>query len=109
VLAGIVWKFFERVEAVLKEDTKLEIAVWLLGVKVGPKVQPWPDTFAKVFDRVFGKNDFSWQFFKQCTVVALIMIAIQGCIMLVVYSSSIRVPLLSVGPLVVVIFAPVSS
>ena len=24
-LAGIVWKFFERVEAVLKDDTKLEI------------------------------------------------------------------------------------
>jgi hypothetical protein len=39
VLAGIMWKFFERVEAVLKDDTKLEIAVWLLGVKVGPKVQ----------------------------------------------------------------------
>jgi len=31
VLAGIVWKFFERVESVLTEDTKLEIAVWLLG------------------------------------------------------------------------------
>ena len=31
VLAGIVWKFFERVEAVLTDDTKLEIAVWLLG------------------------------------------------------------------------------
>jgi hypothetical protein len=29
VLAGIVWKFFERVEAVLNDDTKLEIAVWL--------------------------------------------------------------------------------
>jgi hypothetical protein len=31
VLAGIVWKFFERVESVLNDDTKLEIAVWLLG------------------------------------------------------------------------------
>jgi len=30
-MAGIVWKFFERVEAVLKEQTKLEIAVWLVG------------------------------------------------------------------------------
>ena len=29
VLAGIVWKFFERVEAVLTDQTKLEIAVWL--------------------------------------------------------------------------------
>ena len=38
VLAGIVWKFFERVESVLNEDTKLEIAVWLLGVRVTPKL-----------------------------------------------------------------------
>jgi hypothetical protein len=53
-LGGIVWKFFELVEAVLNEDTKLEIAVWLLGIKVGQTVGPWPDTFAKVFDRVFG-------------------------------------------------------
>jgi hypothetical protein len=27
VLAGIVWKFFERVESVLTDQTKLEIAV----------------------------------------------------------------------------------
>ena len=33
VLAGIVWKFFERVEAVLNENTKLEIAIWLFGRK----------------------------------------------------------------------------
>jgi hypothetical protein len=52
VLAGIVWKFFERVEAVLTDQAKFEIAVWLVGVRVGQKVEPWPDTFAKVFDRV---------------------------------------------------------
>lgn len=33
VLAGIVWNFFEKVEAVLNDDNKLEIAVWLVGVK----------------------------------------------------------------------------
>jgi hypothetical protein len=42
VLAGVVWKFFERVEAVLTDRTTLEIAVWLVGrKKFGPKVQPW--------------------------------------------------------------------
>ena len=61
VLAGIVWKFFERVEAVLTDQTKLEIAVWLLGVKVGQKVEPWPDTFAKMFDRVFTPRHLSWK------------------------------------------------
>ena len=37
-LAGIVWKCFERVEAVLTEQTKFEIAVWLVARKqLGPK------------------------------------------------------------------------
>jgi hypothetical protein len=30
-LGGIVWKFFEKVENVLKDETKKEIGNWLLG------------------------------------------------------------------------------
>jgi hypothetical protein len=71
VLAGIVWKFFERVEAVLTENTKLEIAVWLLNMKVGQKVEPWPETFASIFDKVFGKKHFSWTcFWRSCVALA---------------------------------------
>ena len=83
VLAGIVWKFFERVEALLTDTTKFEIAVWLVGrKKFGPKVQPWPDTFAKVFDRVFGANHLSWKCFgRSCigsyaSVVVMLLFAI---------------------------------
>jgi hypothetical protein len=65
-LFGLVWGFFKGVESVLADDTKLEIAVWLLDrKKFGPKVQPWPDTFAKVFDRVFGTKHLSWRCFKR--------------------------------------------
>jgi hypothetical protein len=35
VLAGVVWKFFDKVEKKLNDDTKLEMAVWLLDVKAG--------------------------------------------------------------------------
>jgi len=71
VLAGIVWKFFERVEAVLTDQTKFEIAVWLVGVKpFGPKIQPWPDTFAKVFDKVFGKQHLSLKCFVRSAVIS---------------------------------------
>ena len=52
VLAGSVWKFFERVESVLEETTKFEIAVWLVGVQIGQTAKPWSDTFANIFDRV---------------------------------------------------------
>jgi hypothetical protein len=70
VLAGIVWKFFERVEAVLTDQTKLEIAVWLLGVKIGQKVEPWHDTFSRIFDRVFGQTHFSWSCFSRSCLVS---------------------------------------
>ena len=70
VLAGIVWKFFERVEAVLTENTKLEIAVWLLGVKVGQKMEPWPETFARIFNRVFGAKHLSWRCFSRSAIAS---------------------------------------
>jgi len=31
-LAGVVWKFFDKVEAVLTDQTKFEIAVWLVAL-----------------------------------------------------------------------------
>ena len=66
ILAGIVWKFFERVEAVLTDQTKLEIAVWLLGRKsFSPALYNWPETFGGVFDRVFGAKHISWLCFKR--------------------------------------------
>jgi hypothetical protein len=61
-----IQKFFKEVEEKLKDDTKLEIAVWLVGVKTADKV-PWPETFAKLFDRVFGAKHLSWKcFFRSC-------------------------------------------
>jgi len=80
VLAGVVWKFFERVESVLNEDTKLEIALWLLEVKVGEKVEPWPDTFAKVFDRVFGTKHFSLRCFWRSCVASYSVAAIAALV-----------------------------
>src|SRR5579862_9116840 len=65
-LAGIVWKFFERVEAVLTDQTKFEIAVWLVDLQPSHVFKPsWHDTFIKVFDRVFGSKHLSWKCFAQ--------------------------------------------
>src|ERR1035437_5148429 len=79
VLAGMVWKFFERVEAVLTDQTKLEVAVWLVGRKpLGPKIGPWPDTFAKVIDRVFGTKHLSWKCFWRSCGASLLMSMVTG-------------------------------
>jgi hypothetical protein len=72
VLFGAVWGFFKGVESVLSNDTKLEIAIWLIGQKLlGPKVEPWPETFARVFDRVFGEKHLSWQCFSRSALASL--------------------------------------
>lgn len=73
ILFGVVWGFFKGVESVLNEDTKLEIAVWLLGVKAAENVQSWPDTFAKVFDRVFGKRYLSLRSLLISTLLSLFL------------------------------------
>lgn len=72
VLAGIVWKSFERVEAVLNDTTKLEIAVWLVGVNVGQKLGTWPETFVAVFDRVFGRNHLSFRCFWRSSLASIL-------------------------------------
>jgi hypothetical protein len=81
VLFGVVWGFFKGVESVLTDGTKLEIAVWLLGrKKFGPKVQSWPATFAKLFDRVFGQRHLSWKCARRSCVASVIGFMIAGAI-----------------------------
>src|ERR1017187_1433210 len=76
VLAGIVWKFFERVEAVLKDDTKLEIAVWLLDIQVTATLEDWPTTFRKVFNRVFGVGHWTWLCLGRSSVATLAIMVV---------------------------------
>src|SRR5580704_11666646 len=76
VLAGIVWKFFERVEAHLTDQTRFEIAVWLVGVQIGQKVEPWPETFATILDKVFGKKHLSWRCFLVSALTSYIIVVL---------------------------------
>ncbi len=61
ILAGLVWKFFEKIETVLSDETKFEIAVWLVGVEAEKKVHSWPATFSKLFYKTFGQKTLSWK------------------------------------------------
>ncbi len=65
-LATLVWKIFERIENVLTEGTKQEIASWLRvrsidAALVAESLTNWPNTFTKIFDRVFGTRHLSWK------------------------------------------------
>src|SRR5437879_4993879 len=77
VLAGIVWKFFERVEALLTDNTKLEIAVWLVGREpIGPRVEPWPVVFVSIFDRVFGHKHLTLRCFARSAMASFASIGL---------------------------------
>src|SRR5258708_4170417 len=78
VLAGIVWKFFGRVENVLNEDTKLEIAVWLLGVRTAARGQSAPQSFISLADRMFGERKISWRSLWRSCLATYASIAICG-------------------------------
>lgn len=80
VLASIVWKFFERVEAVLPDHTKYEIAVWLVGVQTSKRVERWPTTFANIFDRVFGSKHFSWRCLWRSCAASFALFLIGTCL-----------------------------
>jgi len=77
ILAGIVWKFFEKIENILSDQTKFEIAVWLVGIDVERKVHAWPLMFSKLFYKTFGNKLLSWKAVSSsaaatvCTLIAM--------------------------------------
>src|SRR4051794_10741672 len=81
VLGGIVLKFFKYVGDALNEKTNKEIARWLrmkhleTGIVAGEAVN-WPDTFAKVFDRVFGEKHLSWKCFGRSCIATFVSLVI---------------------------------
>jgi hypothetical protein len=76
VLAGIVWKFFDKVDEKLNDDTKLEIAIWLVGRKsLKHKAQNWPIAFLATFDRLFTKNHFTLRCFFRSALSSLLFLA----------------------------------
>jgi len=78
VLSAVVFKFFQAVESVLTEDTKLEIALWLLGVRApavlgtgkNRKTTNVRKSFVQLFDRYFGTDHLSWKCFKRSSLAS---------------------------------------
>ncbi|HXP87492.1 MAG TPA: hypothetical protein VN841_22360 [Bryobacteraceae bacterium] len=70
VLFGIVWELFKRVESILNKNTKMEIAVWLMGLTAAEKV-PWPNTFGVIFERIFGERHLSWKCFRTSAIISV--------------------------------------
>lgn len=69
-----IQKFFKEVEDKLADDTKSEIAGWLVEFRIADRVQNWPNTFAKLLNKVFGEKHFSWKCFWRSAVCSFAVI-----------------------------------
>src|ERR1700675_544011 len=68
----LVLRGFDETEKILKEDTKLEIVVWLLDIRSANPVQSCHSTFPRIFDRVFGMKHLSWKCFWRSSLATMI-------------------------------------
>ena len=74
-LAMIVFGFFSWVECLLKPTVRVDIAGWLVGLEVGQKLEPWPNTFVNVFDKVFGTKYLSWKcLLRSITATSIVLV-----------------------------------
>lgn len=104
VLFGVVWGTFKGIEGILNDDTKLEIAVWLLGrKKFGPRVQPWPDAFTKILNQVFGRRYFSWTCLWRLALVSVIASYLTGFVFAVLHGLALSDMFTQTGFIVFVI------
>jgi hypothetical protein len=74
-------KLFKAVGDVLGESTNREIARWLKvktleSTIIANEAITWPDTFAKMFDRVFGSRHLSWRCFFRSSIASWASLAI---------------------------------
>jgi hypothetical protein len=71
-------KFFKEVEDSLNQDTKIEIATWVLDLKPTVAFRLWYSTSLSIFDKVFGGRHLSWKCFSRSLLftVALTLIGL---------------------------------
>jgi hypothetical protein len=73
-LVASISAFFWGTEKFLSQDAKDALAKWLLRVDVKGGLSRWPFYFIMIFDRVFGKDHFTWRCFYRSSIASLIAI-----------------------------------
>jgi len=70
-LLAMAWKADDAISLKFKRD----LSLWLVRLDpaaVGQSVQRWPEHFAALFDRVFGKKHLSWRCFFRSSIASLL-------------------------------------
>jgi hypothetical protein len=72
--------YSKEVEEKLTDDTKLQIAIWLVGVNTTRTVENWPVTFTKMFDRMFGRQHVTWKCFWRSCIASYSALFVSGIV-----------------------------
>jgi len=75
-IVGVIWFLFEKTEATLTTKSKRHISRWLRSVNPQNAVASWPETFAEVFDHIFGNRHLSRKCFTRSCLASLISVLI---------------------------------
>lgn len=77
-------KLFEEIEKKLSDDTRLEIAIWLLDLNPSTAIESWRSTSLKIFNLIFGAKHLSWKCFWRSfiatAVVTLIVMLVRSAL-----------------------------
>lgn len=72
-----VAKFFDFVEDKLDQNTKDDVAKWLLDLQPSKKIGDWRQTFPKMLDQIFGRKHLSWKcFWRSCFATAFVTLTV---------------------------------
>lgn len=58
---GALWFLFEKLDKVATLGARTEMSAWLLSLGRPSPMHTWSESFAALFDRVFGKKHLSWR------------------------------------------------
>ena len=75
-ITGGVWALFERAETVASDEARTAVSRWMKNLDPAGTLATWPETFAAVFDRVFGERHLSWKCFLRSCIASIVAVII---------------------------------
>ena len=79
-----ILKPFEKLDSIVSKDLRETIALWLLDVERSDQIRNWPETFAAIFDRVFGEKHVTWRCFFRSVIASFVGLAVMSVVVFVV-------------------------
>lgn len=73
---GALWFFFERLDKVTTLGARTEMSARLLRLGRPPRMHLWSESFAALFDRIFGRKHLSWHCFRRSSVASIVFVGV---------------------------------